>query len=32
MASATCAVGQWTKVLELVLSLEPSAIRVLTGL
>ena len=32
MASAACAVGQWTTVLELVLSLEPSALRVLTDL
>ena len=32
VASAACAVGQWTKVLGLVLSLESSAIRVLTGL
>ena len=31
VASAACAVGQWTKVLGLVLSLEPSAVRVLTG-
>ena len=30
VASAACAVGQWTKVLGLVLSLESSAIRVLT--
>jgi orotidine-5'-phosphate decarboxylase len=32
LASAACAVGQWTTVLELVLSLEPSAVRVLTDL
>ena len=32
MASAACAVGQWTTVPELVLSLEPSALRVLTDL
>jgi hypothetical protein len=32
MASAACAVGQVTKVLELVLSLEPSAVGVLTDL
>ena len=32
VASAACAVGQWTTVLELVLSLEPSALRVLTEL
>jgi len=32
VASAACAVGQWTTVLELVLSLEPSALRVLTDL
>ena len=31
-ATAACAVGQWTTVLELVLSLEPSALRVLTDL
>ena len=30
VASAACAVGRWTKVLGLVLSLEPSAVRVLT--
>jgi hypothetical protein len=32
VASAACAVGQWTTVLELVLSLEPSARRVLNDL
>jgi hypothetical protein len=32
MASAACAIGQWTTVLKLVLSLEPSALRVLTDL
>ena len=32
VASAACAVGQWTTVLELVLSLEPSALRMLTDL
>jgi tetratricopeptide (TPR) repeat protein len=32
VASAACAVGPWTTVLELVLSLEPSALRVLTDL
>ena len=32
VASAACAVGQWTTVLELVFSLEPSALRVLTDL
>jgi tetratricopeptide (TPR) repeat protein len=32
VASAACAVGQWTKVVGLVLSLDPSAIRALTGL
>jgi hypothetical protein len=32
VASTACAVGQWTTVLELVLSLEPSALRVLTDL
>ena len=32
VASAACAVGQWTTVLELVLSLEPSALRALTDL
>ncbi len=32
VTSAACAVGQWTTVLELVLSLEPSALRVLTDL
>jgi hypothetical protein len=31
VASAACAVGGWTTVLELLLSLEPSAVRVLTG-
>jgi C4-dicarboxylate-specific signal transduction histidine kinase len=31
-ASAACTVGRWTTVLELVLSLEPSALRVLTDL
>jgi hypothetical protein len=30
VASAACAVGRWTKVLGLVLSLESSAVRVLT--
>ena len=30
VASAACAVGRWTKVLGLVLSLESSAARVLT--
>ena len=30
--SEACAVGRWTTVLELVLSLEPSAMRVLTDL
>jgi hypothetical protein len=30
VASAACAVGGWTTVPELVLSLEPSAVRVLT--
>ena len=30
LASAACAVGRWIKVLGLVLSLEPSAARVLT--
>ena len=32
VASAACAVGQWTKVLGLVMSLQPSPIRVLTDL
>ena len=32
VASAACAVGQWTMVLGLVLSLEPSAVMVLTDL
>jgi hypothetical protein len=32
VASAACAVGHWTTVLELVLSLEPSALRMLTDL
>ena len=32
VASAACAIGQWTTVLKLVLSLEPSALRVLTDL
>jgi hypothetical protein len=32
VASAACVIGQWTKVLGLVLSLEPSAVRVLTDL
>ena len=32
VASAACAVEQWTKVLRLVLSLEPSAVRMLTDL
>jgi hypothetical protein len=32
VASAACAVGQWTTVLELVLSLEPSALRVFADL
>jgi len=31
VASAACAVGRWTTVLDLVLSLEPSPVRVLTG-
>jgi hypothetical protein len=31
-ASAACTVGRWTTVLGLVLSLEPSALRVLTDL
>jgi hypothetical protein len=31
-ASAACAVGQWPAVLELVLSLEPLALRLLTDL
>jgi hypothetical protein len=30
VAPAACAVGRWTTVLRLVLSLEPSAVRVLT--
>ena len=30
VASAACTVGRWTTVLGLVLSLEPSAVRVLT--
>jgi hypothetical protein len=30
VASVACAVGRWTTVLGLVLSLEPSALRVLT--
>ena len=30
VASAACAVGQWTTVLELVLSLEPTALGELT--
>jgi hypothetical protein len=32
VASAACAAGQWTTVLELVLLLEPSALRALTDL
>jgi hypothetical protein len=32
VATATCAVGKWTTVLELVLLLEPSALGVLTDL
>lgn len=32
VASAACAVGRWTTVLELVLSLEPSALTALTDL
>jgi hypothetical protein len=32
VASAACAIGRWTTVLGLVLSLEPSAVRVLTDL
>ena len=32
VASEACAVGRWTTVLELVLSLEPSALRALTDL
>ena len=32
VTSAACAVGQWTTLLELVLSLEPSALRVLADL
>lgn len=32
VASVACAVGQWTTVLELVLSLEPLALSVLTDL
>ena len=32
VASVACAVGRWTTVLELVLSLEPSALRVLAEL
>ena len=32
LASAACAVGRWTMVLGLVLSLEPSAVRVLADL
>jgi hypothetical protein len=32
VASAACAVGQWTTVLDVVLSLEPSAVRVFTDL
>ena len=32
VASAACAVGQWTTLLELVLSLEPSAARMLIDL
>jgi hypothetical protein len=32
VASAACAVGHWTTVLGLVLSLEPSAVRMLTDL
>jgi hypothetical protein len=30
MAAAACAVGRWTTALGLVLSLEPSTIRMLT--
>jgi hypothetical protein len=32
VASAACAVGHWTPMRELVLSLEPSALRMLTDL
>ena len=32
VVAAACAVGQWTTVLDLVLSLQPSALRVLTDL
>jgi len=32
VASAACAIGQWTTVLELVLSLEPSVLKVLNDL
>ena len=32
VASAACAIGYWTIVLEVVLSLEPSALRVLADL
>ena len=32
VASAACAIGYWTTVLEVVLSLEPSALRVLADL
>jgi hypothetical protein len=32
VASVECAVGQWTKALGLMLSLEPSTVRVLTDL
>ena len=32
VAAMACAVGQWTTVLDLVLSLEPSVLRVLTDL
>jgi hypothetical protein len=31
VASVACAVGRWTMALVPVLSLEPSAVRVLTG-
>ena len=32
VAAAACAVGRWTTVLKLVLSLQPPALRVLTDL
>ncbi len=32
VASIACAVGRWTKVLGLVLSLQPSALRVINDL